>query len=462
MTKNEQARIWESERPESAMGLVDVAGSPGMQVSALREADRVYRKIAWRIAPIIVTAYILAYIDRVNIGFAKLQFLHDLDFSEAVYGLGAGLFFIGYACFEVPSNLLLERIGARLTISRIMILWGAISAGMAFVETPMQFYVMRFALGAAEAGLFPGAILYLSYWFPSSRRGRMTSLFTMGAPAAGLIGNPISGWLMSAEGLHGLHGWQVLFIYEGAPALLLGLFALFYLDDKPQTSRWLNEQERWIVIADLNADRPSNASGHAGLGQAFRNPILYVLAIAYIGGFSATSTVALWSPTIIKALGFTTTVVGVLGAIPYLLAMLAMYLFARSSDQTLERRWHYGVPIFAAGISLALLGFSVGNSWLTIVLLTIAAAGAAGQVPIFWTIPATLLSGPGKAAGIAFISSVGAMGGFVSPLIVGWAASATGSIYWGLALVGAMIISAAILLLVFVKSDSLNTAPRSG
>ena len=421
------------------------------------EVENTYRKVALRIVPLTVVAYIIAYIDRVNVGFAKLQFMQDLGFSEAVYGLGAGLFFIGYMLFEIPSNLYLEKVGARLTLARIMILWGLISAGMAFVSSPVQFYVMRFLLGAAEAGFFPGIILYLSYWFPSERRARITSFFTMGGAVAGIIGSPLSGWLLTLDGLHGLRGWQVVFIYEGIPAVALGVFAYLYMDDKPQKVKWLSTREKDIVVNNLQADRQTvDSADHSTLRQAFRDPIVYVLAIAYIAVIAGTSTVALWAPTVLRGLGVAPSMIGILTGAPFILAVAAMYLLGLSSDRMLERRWHYAGAISAAGASLILLGLGTGNVTLTVALIAVAAAGAWASLPVFWTIPPAYLSGTARAGGIAFISSVGAIGGFISPTIVGGITSLTGSLYYGLAGVGAMLILSAVILLLGIQSKTIH------
>lgn len=427
-----------------------------------QQADISYRKITFKIVPLIVIAYIIAYIDRVNVGFAKLQFLQDLHFSEAVYGFGAGLFFIGYMLFEIPSNLLLERIGARATLARIMIMWGGISACMAFVSTPTQFYVMRFFLGVAEAGFFPGVILYLSYWFPSKRRARITAMFSIGGAAAGIVGSPLSGWLLTLGGIHGLQGWQILFIYEGIPAVLLGVFAYFYMDDKPAQVRWLSDAEKAMVAQELQADARGAADAHhANFAQALRDPTVYAAAIAYIAVIAGTSTIGLWGPTVLKRLNVGASMIGLLTAVPFVFAVVSMYLVSRSSDRTLERRWHYAGAMAMAGLSLGLLGLGAHSGVVAVVvLLTVAACGAWSALPVFWSIPPEYLRGSAKAGGIAFISSVGALGGFISPTIVGWVATRTGSVYFGLAAIGAMLILSALILLVGVRPAQLRTTGR--
>ena len=425
------------------------AGLPDAQ----RESERIFRKIAWRIVPLVLVGYIIAYLDRVNVGFAKLQFTQDLSFNDAVYGLGAGLFFAGYLLFEVPSNLLLERIGARLTLARIMILWGVISAGMAFVSTPMQFYIGRFVLGMAEAGFFPGIILYLSYWFPAERRGRITSMFVMGASIAGIIGSPLSGWLMGLDGLHGLRGWQVLFIYEGLPAALLGVCCLFYVDDEPKRAKWLTDAEKRVVAAALEAE---NSGGHAQREATFRkallDPRLYVLALAYLSILAGTQAVALWTPTLLNRFGIGTSLVGVVGAVPFVIAVVGMLLLGRSSDRHLERRWHFAGAIWLGGACLAAFALVPNFLITTTLLLGGVAGGSWAALAVFWTIPPALLLKQAKAGGIALISSAGAIGGFVSPVIIGWSSSLTGSLYGGFAVVGGMLLVSGVIILVFTRS----------
>jgi D-galactonate transporter len=433
-----------------------------LPANSQEQANSTYRKITLKIVPLIFIGYIISYIDRVNVGFAKLQFLQDLHFTEAVYGLGAGLFFIGIMAFDIPSNLLLEKIGARATLSRIMILWGVISAGMAFVTTPTQFYVMRFLLGAAEAGFFPGVILYLSYWFPAQRRARITAMFTMGGAVAGVIGNPISGWLLTLGGTHGLRGWQIVFIYEGIPAGLVGVFKYFYLHDKPAKVKWLSDAEKAIVAEELQAEaRSTGSQEHTGLLQALRDPILYAIAVAYIAVIAGTSTIALWAPTALKGLGVGSSATGFLTAIPSLFAVASMYFVGRRSDRMLERRWHYAGSMMVGGLGLALLFLGAHNVVITVALLTIAACGVWSALPVFWTIPPTYLSSKAKAGGIGFITAVGMTGGFISPIIVGWVATHTGSIYFGIATIGALLVLSAIILVIGVRPTKLQRTGRN-
>jgi len=423
--------------------IIGIAARPAHAQAEIAERDltRIYRKIAFRIVPLIFLGYIVAYLDRINIGFAKLQFTQDLQFSEVVYGFGAGLFFLGYFLFEVPSNLLLERVGARLTLLRIMVLWGVISGGMAFISTPTQYYVMRFLLGVAEAGFFPGVILYLSYWFPTRVRGRMTSMFVMGSAAAGMIGAPISSLLLNMEGLHGLRGWQVLFIYEALPAVVLAAVYFFVFTDKPSEAAWLTDVEKRLVMDDIeteNAAKPKTERSR--IGAILGNPVVYVLVFAYMSVLAGTGAVSLWTPTILKSHHLSITAIGWFGMLPFVGAIIGMYCLGRSSDHFQERRLHFAGTMCVTGLSLAALQLATWSFPLTVALLALAGTGAFSALALFWTIPPAELSETSKAAGIAFISSFGSVGGFYSPVLVGWSTTlGGGSIYVGLAIVGLLL-----------------------
>lgn len=412
------------------------------------ETQATYRRVAFRIIPVCLVAYIISFIDRSNIGMARLQFMHDLNFSEAIYGLGAGLFFIGYTIFEVPVNLLIERIGARMTLAVIMVLWGGISSSLALITTPAEFYVVRFLLGLAEAGLFPGIVLYLSYWFPEARRGRMMALFAMGGPLAGVIGAPIGGWLMSTfSGSYGLHGWQNLFIFEGIPAVLLGIFVLFYLDDRPGHVKWLTERQNELIVGAVQADT-SGGEPHARYGDIFRDRRVYVCFLSWIGVIAGVTVVTLWTPTLLSQ-GNKDSIgtIGLLSAIPPLAAAMTMFLIARHSDRTGERRWHFTISILASSISLLALVAGSGSSpqWIAVVLLSVASSGLWAATPVFWTVPVTFLRGPAAAAVIALISSVGGLGGFLAPLIIGRVATSTGHYSGGIAIVAIFLATVSLL-----------------
>lgn len=422
---------------------------------AADEVERTYRKLALRLMPFLILCYIISYLDRANISYAKLQFMSDLGFSEAAYGFGAGLFFIGYVLFEVPSNLWMQRIGARRTLLRIMILWGLISSAMMFVNTPLQFYVMRFLLGAAEAGFFPGVILYLTYWFPAARRGRVTGLFMMGAATAGIVGGPLSTWIMvHMAGLHGLHGWQWLFLLEGMPAVVLGVVAFYYLSDRPQDAKWLSEREKAIILGDLAAEESGQAHGKGhGLREALRNPKLYVGMVGYFCVLVSFNAIGFWAPTIIRDVGVKDLLdVGLLSSVVFLAGALGTYVVGHSSDLRMERRWHLAICSAIIAVCFALLPLVAHNVALAVAILSLAAAASYGCFVVFWTIPQTFLTVSTKASGIALITSLGGIGAFVSPTLVGWMKVSTGSIYAGLTILGVITLVGAVVMLIAIPA----------
>ncbi|MCA1325081.1 MFS transporter [Herbaspirillum sp. alder98] len=435
---------------------VDHANVTGHNAAQERLAlsDATYRRILWRIMPFLMLVYVVSFIDRSNVGFAKLHFLADLGFNDAIYGIGAGIFYVGYILFEVPSNLWLQKIGARKTLLRIMVLWGIFCAGLAFMTSASHFYVMRFLLGAAEAGLFPGMLLYLTYWVPLSRRARFTALFTASIPLAGLIGGPLSGWLMHVfEGVAGMRGWQWLFIVEGLPACVLGVIAFLYLNDKPAHSKWLSAEQRALVQADMDADQANKPKGGGhSLRDALGNPQLYWLAGMGVAVLVGTGGIFFWLPTIIKKAGVESiTMVGLLSAIPFAAAIVIQYLNARHSDRTGERRWHVAIPAIIAGIGWIALP-SVQNSIpLSLAMLTLVTAGTFSLTGPFWILPAQFLSGTALAAGIALLSTLAGVGSVFSPMLVGWLSSTTGSLSIGQYYFGAWMLLGAVTLLVGVK-----------
>ena len=419
--------------------------------------DAVYRKITWRVMPIVLIAYVFAFLDRINIGYAQLQMKQDLAFSDAIYGLGAGIFFLTYLLFEVPSNLLLEKIGARLTFLRIMVLWGLTSAATAFVTEPWQFYGIRLLLGMFEAGFFPGIILYLTYWFPSHRRGRVTGLFLFGMPITGVLGGPLSGMIMSGmEGLGGWHGWQWMFVVEGLPTVLLGVLLYRLLPNKPGQAPWLSDREKALVQGVMDADHKGDAtSGHHGkLAAALADPKTYVLAFVYFCCACAVYTVTFWLPTMIKGLGIASiATIGWYAAIPYVFGALGVLVISRSSDRMKERRWHVGGTLVIGALALYATSFLGAAVMPVMVLLCIAAFFIFGGGSLFWSIPPTYLSREAAATGIAVISSLGILGGFVSPALIGWIKGATGSIQIGLlALTGLVVVGGLTILIGLPKS----------
>jgi len=406
-----------------------------------------YAKVTWRLLPLLFICYVAAYLDRVNVGFAKLQMLNDLKFSETVYGLGAGIFFIGYFIFEVPSNLMMHRFGARKWIARIMISWGFISGCTMFVTTPTSFYILRFFLGVAEAGFFPGIILYLTYWYPAARRSKVTSLFMTGIPMAGVIGGPLSGWILTAfDGVSGLAGWKWLFVLEAIPSILLGLIVLGYLNDKISDATWLSPEQKALLQRNIEADG-AHITDHSAFG-AFRNGKVWILAAAYFGFIMGLYGVSFWMPSLIKASGISNAAtIGWLVAIPYGAAVISMIWTSGHSDRTGERRWHIAIPALlgAAGLVASIL-VPQTPLW-AIVTLTVATMGIMTGLAQFWCLPPAFLGGAAAAAGIALINSIGNLAGFVSPFIVGWIKDFTGSTNNGLLVIAAsLVVGSAIVL----------------
>ena len=426
-----------------------VAASPGNNVS-FEEAT--FSKVTWRLLPLLFLCYVASYLDRVNVGFAKLQMLQDLKFSETIYGLGAGIFFIGYFIFEVPSNIILHKVGARLWIARIMITWGIISGAMIFVTTPEMFYVMRFLLGVAEAGFFPGVILYLTYWYPSHRRGKITALFMTGIAISGVIGGPLSGWIMHAfPGVHGLAGWQWMFILEAIPSLVLGVVVIFYLKDRIRDAHWLNEDEKRLLESQIAQEQADKTE--VSLGQMFADGKVWLSAIIYFCFVMGLYGVSFWLPTIIKTTGVSDPLnIGLLTAIPYAIAAVAMIMIGRSADQQRERRWHVAIPAFLGCVGLLFSTVYDHNTLLAMASLTLAAVGILTTLPLFWSLPTAFLSGTAAAAGIALINSLGNLAGFVSPYLVGWLKDATQSTNMGMyVLAGSLLLGGLLTLAVPAK-----------
>ena len=415
--------------------------------------DSVYRKVTWRLVPFLFVCYVLAYLDRVNVGFAKLQMLSDLKFSETAYGLGAGIFFIGYFIFEVPSNLILYRTGARRWIARIMVTWGILSAGMMFVTSEMMFYVLRFFLGAAEAGFFPGIILYLTYWFPARQRARIVALFMTAIAMSGVIGGPLSGWIMvSMAGVNGWAGWQWLFLIQGLPSVAMGIAVLFYLDDSIGSAGWLTPQEKTLLEANIAADQKTQA--HSSVMSTLRNPQVLLMSALYFFFIMGLYGVSFWLPQLISGMGVKDLMsIGLLSAIPYGVAAVCMVLVGRSSDRNGERRMHLIVPALLGALGLALAGAFGNQPVLGMLALTLGTAGVLSVLPVFWTLPTSLLGGAAAAAGIALINSIGNLAGFISPFMVGAIKDATGSTTVALyVLAASMVLGALVSLLATRKA----------
>jgi MFS transporter, ACS family, tartrate transporter len=400
----------------------------------------VMRKITWRLVPFLMLAYFIAFVDRVNAGFAALQMNQDIGLTKAAFGLGAGLFYVTYLLCEVPSNLAMEKVGARLWIARIMISWGLVSGLMAFVVGPYSFYAVRLLLGAAEAGFFPGVILYLTYWFPAEYRGRIIALFMVAIPVSSLIGSPISAALLATDGMMGLRGWQWMFIIEAVPAVLLGFATLFVLPDRPAKAPWLAEEERdWLAGRLATETSGARTKQHMSVWQVMTNKYVLVLALVYAGSSGVSQALSLWQPQMIKSFGLTNMEVGLLNGIPFALASVGMVLWGRRSDRVRERVWHTALPLglSAAALASASLATSVTPF---IVILCLTLIGTYALKGPFWGLSSEWLAGTAAAAGIAQINALGNFAGFIDSFLIGAIQGATGS--YALALLPLVLIAA--------------------
>ena len=385
------------------------------------------KKIAWRILPLILVAYCIAYLDRANIAVAALTMNKDLGFSAFTYGLGAGIFFLGYFIFEVPSNLILERVGARRWIARIMFTWGILSAACAFVTGPTSFIVVRFLLGVAEAGFFPGVMLYFTYWFPARFRGRITAMLFLAGPTANALSNVAGGALLEMNGVLGLRGWQWVFISEAAPAVILSFVVLRKMIDRPSDANWLEPDERQWLEKELDGERAEvEAQGRLTLGKALMDSRVVALSTIYFLSVTAGYGTTFFLPQIVKGLGLSNFMTGLASAIPYLIGMIALLLWGWSSDRRGERRWHLIAASVTAAIGFSLAGVA-GNSFWSLPAICLAVIGIYGTRPTFWPLPSIFLSGTAAAGGIALINSIGNLGGYVGPFIVGWIKDSTNS-----------------------------------
>jgi MFS family permease len=428
-----------------------VAGSPAFGPPAT--LDGAYRRITWRLLPFLMILWILSWIDRVNIGFAKLQMLSELKFSETVYGIGAGIFFIGYFICEVPSNLLLEYIGARKTIARITFLWGICCVAMMFVTTPAFFYVLRFFLGVFEAGFYPGVILFLTYWYPSERRAKVFGLFMSASAFAGVIGGPLAGAIMGGmHGVNGWSGWQWVFLLEGIPSILAGVVTLFYLTDRPSKAGWLTQEERALVEADLARDAAALGPREHRIVASLKDARVWQCIAIFFCIVTANSALTFFGPSVVRDAGFTDPLtVGWIMSAAYLCGGAGMILNGRHSDRTGEARLHCGVSAFVGALAIALTGLLLhGAPVLALVALGVAIVGTMSAIPVFWQIPGRFLAGSAAAAGIALINSVANLAGFGAPTVMGYLREHTGSPATGLWLVAAVEVLALVLILAFV------------
>ncbi len=411
------------------------------------DETEVYRKITRRIMPVLFVAYLLAFLDRINVSYAQLQMKADLGFSDATYGFGAGIFFLSYLLFEVPSNILLERIGARLTLLRIMVLWGLTSAGTMFVSTPTQFYVARFLLGLFEGGFFPGMILYLTYWYPSSRRAAVTGQFMFAVPVASIVGGPLSGWIMSSlDKAAGLDGWRWLFLIEGLPTTLFGIVCYFLLRDRPADAGWLTDAEKRLVEYVLRTDVGKLAPAAGGARHQVRKALtdlqLWLLAFIYFACAVASYVFTFWLPTMIKDLGVSDVArIGWYAALPGAFSGAGVLLITRSSDKYGERRWHVGGSLIVAAILLLATTLTPSSIAMGLAVFCVCGFFLLGSAIAYWSIPPTYLSADGAAVGIALISSIGVIGGFVGPTLLGVTKDATGGFTLGICIVAAIMIA---------------------
>ncbi|MFP2507626.1 MFS transporter [Buttiauxella gaviniae] len=405
------------------------------------------KKITWRIVPFVMFAYFIAFFDRINIGFAALTMNQDLGFSSTVFGVGAGMFFIGYFLTDIPSNIILQKVGPRIWLARIMVSWGAIAACMMFVETVTGFYILRFLLGVAEAGFFSGIILYLSTWFPVKRRAQVIAFFMAAAPISAMLGSPLAGTILSLHGALGLKGWQLMFLIDAVAAILLGIFTLFYLNDRPEKNRWLNQKETDWLITTLAQERNAQGSqAKTSIWKGLTDIRVLTLAVVYFGTSAGLYSLNIWSPQFIKSFGLSTFQIGFVNAIPAALSVVAMILWAKHSDKTKERTWHVVSACLLACVGFILAG-SLHSLPLAIFALILANIGISSCKPPLWSIPSLFLNGPAAAAGLAAINSIGNLGGFAGPAVIGWLKETTGDFSLALYCVAGMLVISALLTL---------------
>jgi MFS family permease len=426
------------------------------------EIAAIYKTVSWRIVPFAFVCYLIAIIDRSNIAFAQARLGVDAGITVAMYGLGASVFFVSYFLFEVPSNLILAKIGFKATVSRIMIGWGAVSAAMMFVSGPTSFYVLRFLVGMFEAGFFPAVIYMLTFWYPDRRRGEIIGLFMAASAIAPAIGSVISAWLMVAtEGLYGLHGWQWMFVLEGLPAVALGFLALWIVDNTPNDAKWLDDRQRRLLLADIERNSRPSASSKSFLGTLV-DARVYVMAFAYFTAICAIFVMQFWLPAIIREFGVTDVMsIGLYSAVPFSAGAVAMFAIGRHSDMKRERRWHFFACALLGAVCLSIVPSVTSNFPLSFGLLTLAAFGIYPTIAVFWAIPTTYLSREAAPGAIAFINSLGLLGGIVSPNLIGWFKTHSGSVTSGFYAIAALLLLGAILLILGVSQRLLNEHRQS-
>ncbi len=414
--------------------------------TGLLDEEKIFKKVVWRIVPLIIACFVAAYLDRVNISFAKFQMQSQLGLSEAAYGLGASAFFVGYLLFEIPSNAIMARVGARLWIARIMISWGAASVAMMFVTTESWFYFLRFLLGALEAGFVPGVLYYYTQWFPAARRGRINNLFFGAIALCGIIGGPISGGILKYfDGVSGMPGWQWLFLLEGLPSILLGVIVLMVLDDRVEDAKWLTPEEKQRLSAILARD-PRIDSTHS-FAVALKRPIIYLFSFIYFGLCMGIYGFLFWMPQLVKTAGTSDPfLIGLITMLPYIAAMIGTVLLGRNSDRSGERRWHLTGCALAAAVGYVISAAYGDNTVVLVIGLSIAATGVIASFGIFWIFPARVLTGTAAAAGVALINSIGQIGGLIAPYMVGKVKDVTGSASMGLYTIALVCVFTAVLI----------------
>ena len=418
------------------------------------------RRVTLRLVPFLILCYFVAYLDRVNVGFAALTMNRDLGISQTAYGFGAGIFFLSYFVFEVPSNLFLEKFGARKWIARIMVSWGLLSGATAFVQGEYTFYLVRFLLGIAEAGFFPGIIFYLTLWFPASHRARIIGYFMAAIPLSSVLGAPVSGALLGLDGWMGLKGWQWLFIVEAAPAVLLSVVVFFYLTDRPVDAKWLpSEQKTWLANRLTLEEQQRVRAQHFTVMQALLNPRVLALSLVYFGAVACNYGIGFFLPQIVKGFGLTNVQTGFVTAIPYIVGVFAIIYWGGRSDRKQERKGHVAVALGIAALGIAASTF-LPDPTMKMVALSVGAFGVFGCLPVFWTLPTAFLSGAAAAGGIAIINSIGNLSGFVGPYLVGYIKDRTGGFEGGLQVLAAFGLVAMLIVLSLRHDTALERAPE--
>ncbi|MEI7969025.1 MAG: MFS transporter [Betaproteobacteria bacterium] len=432
-----------------------------MQTSLSPERQRqTLLKVSWRLLPLIAMSYLVAYIDRTNVSFAALTMNPDLGLSAYLYGWGAGIFFLGYALFEVPSNMILQRTGARVWIARIMITWGIVSGLMAAVTGPASFLALRFLLGVAEAGFFPGIILYLTYWFPEAFRGRAISILYVAVPLSNAIASVVSGLLLQMDGMLGLKGWQWIFIIEAIPAVLLGFVVMKWMTNRPAEADWLAPEERDWLESELQTERDRvDSTGRLTVRQSLTDPRVIALSLIYLTNVTASYGIVFFMPQIVKGLGLSNLATGFVTAIPYVLGLIGLLAWGHSSDRRRERRWHLICATLLAALGFVWTGWMHQSYW-AIGAMALVTIGIYGCRPSFWPMPSFFLSGPAAAAGLALINSIGNLGGYAGPFVVGWIRDSTRSFEAALYFLAGCAILSAIIAMVSVRAT--RAEPRSG